>query len=46
MIYGVVIEHFGYTPMFISWVVISVISIAIILLVNHLRRSAGLVTEA
>ena len=27
VIYGVVIKHFGYVPMFVSWIVISVISI-------------------
>ena len=46
MIYGVVIEHFGYTPMFSSWIVISVISIVIILVVNHLRKSRSGATEA
>ena len=30
LIYGFVIKGFGYTPMFVSWIVISVISIIIL----------------
>ena len=29
-VYGVVIKHFGYTPMFLSWTVISVLSLVIL----------------
>ena len=38
MVYGVVIKAFGYAPMYISWVVFSVISMLLILLVNKLRK--------
>ncbi len=37
MIYGVVIASFGYTPMFISWAVISVVSVLMILKINRNR---------
>ena len=30
VIYGVVIKHFGYLPMFLSWAVISLISMVLI----------------
>jgi sugar phosphate permease len=33
-IYGLVIEYFGYTPMFVSWLVISVISVWFIFRIN------------
>ena len=33
-IYGLVIEYFGYTPMFVSWLVISVISVLFIFRIN------------
>ncbi len=36
-IYGVVINHFGYLPMFISWALISAISLALILKINKAR---------
>lgn len=37
VVYGVVIEYFGYQPMFISWIAISAISLGVILLINRLR---------
>lgn len=40
-IYGVVIYAFGYQPMFISWIVISLISIGVILLIDRLRARAA-----
>ena len=33
-VYGVVIKHFGYTPMFASWAVVSVISLVVIIKIN------------
>lgn len=38
VIYGVVIDAFGYVPMFVSWAVISVISIIMILKINKNRN--------
>ena len=40
MIYGVVIKHFGYTPMFVSWILISVISIIFLLKIKKDRNKA------
>ena len=37
-IYGVVIKHFGYRPMFVSWIVASAISVVALMLVNHFRK--------
>jgi len=34
VIYGVIIKRFGYTPMFVSWAVISVVSIIMIIKIN------------
>ncbi len=39
MIYGMVIAKFGYTPMFVSWAVISVISVLVIMKINRNKRS-------
>ncbi len=41
VVYGVVIEHFGYQPMFISWIVISALSILVIAIINRLRAKAA-----
>ena len=38
MIYGIVIDRFGYTPMFVSFAVISVVSILFILMINSARK--------
>ena len=38
MIYGIVIDSFGYTPMFVSFAVISVISILFIMMINSMRK--------
>lgn len=38
VIYGAVIKHFGYLPMFLSWAVISVISILAILKIDFGRK--------
>lgn len=38
-VYGVIIKRFGYSPMFISWAAISVISIIIITAVNRKYKS-------
>ena len=38
MLYGVIIDKLGYMPMFISWIIISVVSIIAIMIINHLRR--------
>lgn len=38
VIYGAVIKHFGYLPMFISWAVISVISMALIVKAERTQR--------
>jgi sugar phosphate permease len=37
-LYGVIIKYFGYEPMFISWGIISIISIFVIGLINKLRK--------
>ncbi|MBQ7794701.1 MAG: MFS transporter [Clostridia bacterium] len=39
MIYGVVIKHFGYLPMFVSWAIISVVSIVFIMKINQKRKA-------
>ena len=39
-IYGIVIKSFGYVPMFISWILISVISVGVIILINKLRSGS------
>lgn len=39
MIYGVVIARFGYLPMFLSWIVLSAVSVAAILIINHRRKA-------
>lgn len=36
-VYGVVISAFGYQPMFISWIVISLASVGVIILIDKLR---------
>ena len=38
VIYGVLIKNFGYVPMFVSWVIISVISMVLIYKVNHKKQ--------
>ena len=38
VIYGAVIKHFGYLPMFISWAMISVISMALIVKAERTQR--------
>lgn len=38
MIYGIVIKNFGYLPMFLSWVVISLISMLIIYKITQNRK--------
>ena len=38
MIYGIVIAELGYSPMFISWAIVSIISIAVIMLINSNRK--------
>ncbi len=38
LIYGVVIEKFGFLPMFVSWAVISVLSILFIIKINRDRK--------
>lgn len=43
MIYGVVIAHFGYLPMFLSWIVLSAVSVAAILIINHRRKAEAAV---
>ena len=35
MIYGIVIAAFGYAPMFVSWAVISVISVLMLVKINR-----------
>ena len=40
-IYGVVISNFGYAPMFVSWIVISLLSMGVILIINRLRAGAN-----
>lgn len=40
VIYGVVIANFGYTPMFVSWAVISVISVLMLVKINRNRVKA------
>ena len=42
VIYGVVIKHFGYLPMFLSWVVISVISTV---LISKIQKAQNKETE-
>ena len=37
MIYGVVIAAFGYVPMFVSWIVISAISVLMLIKINQDR---------
>lgn len=37
VIYGIVIEKSGYFPMFLSWIIISVISIFVIIKVTHFK---------
>lgn len=39
-VYGVVIKSFGYRPMFISWIAVSVISIGALILVNYFRKNS------
>lgn len=41
LVYGVVIDKFGFLPMFISWIAISVISIIIILRIDLRRRKSN-----
>lgn len=38
VIYGAVIESFGYTPMFVSWAVVSVVSIIMITNINTEKK--------
>ena len=45
-IYGVIIKYFGYEPMFISWGIISIISIFVIGYINKLRNRAHDESEA
>ena len=40
MIYGVVIASFGYVPMFVSWIVISVISVLMLMKINRRKKEA------
>ena len=39
-IYGIVIKYFGYSPMYISWVLISFISLIIIGIIIQKNKSA------
>ena len=39
MIYGVVIAAFGYVPMFVSWIVISAISVLMLIKINRDRKA-------
>ncbi len=39
MVYGVVINEFGYAPMYVSWVAFSVISILLLMIVNKMRKA-------
>ena len=41
VIYGVVIKSLGYSPMFISWIVISLISIVLIVKININRKKSA-----
>ena len=45
-LYGVIIKYFGYEPMFISWAVISVISLLVIGVIDKLRKKALRESEA
>lgn len=38
LIYGALIKSFGYLPMFVSWVIISVVSISVIIYINKVIR--------
>lgn len=40
MIYGVVIASFGYVPMFVSWIVISIISVLMLMKINKNKKEA------
>lgn len=40
-VYGVVIKYFGYVPMFVSWIVISAISIVLLLYIDNRRKKKG-----
>ena len=39
MIYGIIIANFGYAPMFLSWAVISVISVLMIAKINRSKKA-------
>ena len=39
VIYGVVIASFGYTPMFVSWAIISAVSVLMIVKINRSKKS-------
>jgi len=39
LVYGFTIKAFGYTPMFVSWIVISVVSIFILRSFNTTEKS-------
>lgn len=41
MIYGIIIDSFGYNPMFVSWAIVSMISIAVIIKINFDRKKAA-----
>ncbi len=37
-VYGVIINNFGYTPMFVSWIAVSVVSVVTLIFVNYFRK--------
>ena len=41
VIYGVVIKHFGYLPMFVSWAVLSILSVLLIIRINSIRKKSA-----
>ncbi len=45
MIYGIVISHWGYLPMFISWLLISVFSMLLIQKINQDRKVSVVTAE-
>lgn len=45
MIYGVVIANFGYAPMFVSWIVISAISVLMLIKISRDQKAESLSEE-